>query len=87
MARYVFLSPSQLHRKLVAPTGYSAGMLIRLIRLNESKRLLRQTDLPISSIAYDCGFSKPDYFSTVFKKEFGQTPSKFREGYAQVKED
>jgi len=67
-----------VHRKLSALTGYSPSLFIRSIRLNHAKELLRNSDHTISEIAYDCGFKDPKFFSRVFSKEFGQSPSAFR---------
>jgi signal transduction histidine kinase/ligand-binding sensor domain-containing protein/DNA-binding response OmpR family regulator len=80
LCREMAMSNSQLHRKLTALTGYSASRFIRYIRLTQAKTLLRDTDDPVVNIAYDSGFSDPNYFSRSFKKEFGITPSDFREG-------
>ncbi|KAA3639781.1 MAG: helix-turn-helix domain-containing protein [Bacteroidetes bacterium] len=72
-------SRTQLHRKLKALTGYSTGKLMQFIRLNEAKQfLMEHPEFTIAAIAYDVGFSDPDYFTRSFKKEFGITPSEFR---------
>lgn len=78
LSREVALSPSQLHRKLTALTGLSASKMIRRVRMNEAKRQLQDPSLSISEIAYACGFNDPDYFSKVFKTEFGVIPSVYR---------
>lgn len=78
LARSMTLSHSQLHRKLSAITGYSAGKFIRYIRLNKAKALLQNPVLSISSIASDTGFSDPSYFGRVFRHEFEMTPSEWR---------
>ena len=72
------MSHSQLHRKISALTGYSTIKFIRFVRLTKAKKMLINTHEQISSIAYDTGFSDPDYFSRVFRKEFGLSPSEFR---------
>ena len=73
------MSRTQLHRKLKALTGLSASRYVRSIRLSEARKLLLQPELSISDIAYQCGFSDPAYFSRVFSKAFGESPTKFRE--------
>jgi AraC-like DNA-binding protein len=72
------MSNSQLYRKLKANTGLSAQELIQSIRLSHAKTLLKQTENTIAEIAYECGFSDPEYFSRVIKKEMGSSPSEFR---------
>ncbi|RYY55514.1 MAG: hybrid sensor histidine kinase/response regulator [Chitinophagaceae bacterium] len=78
LCRLVFMSHSQLHRKLDALTGLSPNKFIRLVRLKKSKELLRSASLSISSIAIDCGYNDPGYFARVFKQEFGCTPQEWR---------
>ena len=78
LSKEVALSSSQLHRKLTALTGYSAVQMIRMIRLKEAQRMLHNPEVNIATVAYDCGFNDPDYFSKVFKKEYGKSPSEFR---------
>lgn len=47
-------------------------------RLQESRRLLRTTDLPVLDVALRSGFSDAAYFSTVFKKHQGMTPIEYK---------
>ena len=84
LSREMTLSDSQLHRKLKALTGYSAGKMIRMIRLNNAKNLLRNQSTTIAAIAYESGFNDPDYLSKVFKREFGMTPTEYRAGQARL---
>lgn len=49
------------------------------IRLTEVKRLLLESDLSISEIAYNTGYSNISHFNRIFKKEFEMSPSEFRE--------
>lgn len=76
------LSPSQVHRKLYALTGYSSQKFIRYIRLNKAKALLRTTDLTITAVALETGFSDSNYFGRVFRKEMGVPPSEWRKRMA-----
>ncbi|WP_028979002.1 helix-turn-helix domain-containing protein [Sporocytophaga myxococcoides] len=52
---------------------------VNQIRINEAKRLLKESDLNISEIAYSVGFSSPGSFNRVFKSMTGKTPSEFQE--------
>jgi DNA-binding response OmpR family regulator/ligand-binding sensor domain-containing protein len=77
ICRRLGVSRSQLHNKIKALTGLSTSIFIRRIRLREARRLIRNTDLNISEIAYSTGFKDPNFFSRVYRKEFGESP---REG-------
>ena len=72
------ISSTQLFRKMKALTGESPGRFIQKIRLKKAKVLLQSTELNISEIAYEVGFTDPGYFSRAFNKEFGMSPSAFR---------
>lgn len=47
-------------------------------RLDEGKRLLQKTDLPIIDVASQVGFNHQSNFATAMKKHFGKTPKQFR---------
>ena len=49
------------------------------IRINEAKRLLSKTSLSIVRIGGKVGYATPHYFSSMFRKITGQTPSQYRE--------
>lgn len=74
----LFISQSKLYRKIMALTGMSPQQYIRSVRLQKAKELLQHTTQSIHSIAFDTGFSDPHYFSRIFKKETGMTPTQFR---------
>jgi signal transduction histidine kinase/DNA-binding response OmpR family regulator/ligand-binding sensor domain-containing protein len=78
LCKMVFMSHSQLQRKLDALTGCSPNKFIRIIRLNKAKILLKQPRSSIASIALDCGYADPGYFARVFKQEYGVTPQDWR---------
>lgn len=73
----VGLSRPVLYRKIKSLTDLSPQQFILTIRLNEAARLIKTTAMNISEAAYDTGFSDPKYFSQIFKKHFGMTPSQY----------
>ncbi|MBS1744154.1 MAG: helix-turn-helix domain-containing protein [Bacteroidetes bacterium] len=78
LCKRVFMSHSQLHRKLDAVTGCSPNKFIRIIRLERAKVLLRNTNESVASVALECGYNDPGYFTRVFKQEFAITPLEWR---------
>lgn len=78
LATQMGVSRVQLYRKVKTQTGRTPVDIIRLSRLNRSKVLLQTSDLTVSEIAYQTGFSSPSYFTKCFKEEFGQLPGDCR---------
>lgn len=78
LCKLVFMSHSQLHRKLDALTGCSPNKFIRIIRLNKAKKLLKDPANSIATVALECGYSDPGYFARVFKQECAVTPQEWR---------
>jgi len=78
LCRAVNLSHTQVFRKLKALTGENPTLFIRKMRLQKAAALLKATEKNISEIAYDVGFSDPNYFSRAFHEEFGAPPSAMR---------
>ena len=68
------MSRMQLHRKLVALTGYSTTAFIRLERLKQAQNLLKKPGITVAEVAYTTGFNSPSYFIKCYKKTFGKTP-------------
>ena len=68
-----------LYRKTHANLGMSPSAYIKELRIKEAKKLLEDTDLPISEISSRCGFSTPRYFTQVFKAATDKTPSQYRQ--------
>ncbi len=81
LAEEVGLSRTQLHRKMKEITGISTGEFIRNHRLQQAARLIREGKINIAQVAYSIGFNNQTYFSTVFKKHFGMTPTEYAEKY------
>ena len=68
----------QLNRKMKAITGLKTTEYILQARIAKAKQLLSSTGLPIGEIALQCGVEDMGYFSTIFKKYTGETPSSYR---------
>ena len=51
------------------------------LRLEKSKYLLEQTDLPVSEIARQCGFAYSYYFIRLFREKYGRTALESRKAY------
>ena len=69
---------SQLYRAFMDKFGVSPKRFIAEQRMNTAKKLLRESDLPISYISGAVGFDDSLYFSAAFKKSQGISPSQYR---------
>ncbi|MBN1116177.1 MAG: response regulator [Bacteroidales bacterium] len=67
-----------LYKKMSSITGKTPVEFIRLVRLKRAAQLLRESQLTVSEIAYQVGFSDPRYFSKIFKSEFKMLPSQYK---------
>lgn len=74
-ARAMFVSRSQLHRKISALTGLSLTEFVRNHRLDRAREMLIKREGSVAEIAWRTGFPNAKYFSTTFKERFGETPS------------
>ena len=81
LASIACMSPSSFKRKCKESFGKSPGAYIRDKRMEAAEEMLRHTKKSISSIAYDIGFSDPDYFSKSFRSYTGKSPREFRSSY------
>lgn len=73
------MSRASLYNKVKQITGLGVNEYINRLRIERSVYLLANTNLSISEISYEVGFSYPRYFSTSFKQMKGVTPSQFKE--------
>lgn len=72
------MSRSQIYRKIKALTDKSPSQLIRSIRLQQGRHLLLTTQLTVSEIAYEVGYTAINNFSDAYLEEFGERPLKTR---------
>ena len=78
IAKKEFLSPHYLSHEIKSATGSSFTSLLNLTRVEESVKLLLNTDMSISEICSEVGFSHTRYLNKHFKHYYGCTPLQFR---------
>lgn len=83
VARKVNISPNYFSAMFSQEVGQSFIEYLTGKRIAEAKRMLRHTDKRSNEIAFAVGYKDPHYFSFVFKKVSGCTPSEFRRGDRQ----
>ena len=77
LAQDLFVSRTQLHRKILAITGQAPGEFVRLTKLKHAAKLLIGGKLSVTQIAYEIGFSSPSQFTRAFTKQFNCLPSEY----------
>lgn len=82
IARQVHLSEKYFSRYFKCKTGYTFTQYIQTLKINRAKDLLLDTSIPIFRIAMDLKFSDSAYFTKVFFKHEGITPSQYRQQVA-----
>ena len=76
LAGEVAMSRTLLYEKTRKLLGMAPNDFIREMRMKQAKALLEEGSLSVTDVAVACGFSDVRYFSTVFKKYYGVSPSK-----------
>lgn len=76
-SKAVGMSRMQLHRKIKAITGLSAGDFIRSQRLKLAAQLLKNSDINVSQVGYTVGFNDHSYFTKRFKEAYHCTPTAY----------
>ncbi|MDN3651743.1 AraC family transcriptional regulator [Thalassotalea ponticola] len=74
------LSPSRLCHMFKDYCGLTYSHYLLCRRLEESERLLSDSDKSVTTIAYSLGFANPSHFSRNFKEHFNITPNAFSQG-------
>ncbi|MCR4641951.1 MAG: response regulator [Lachnospiraceae bacterium] len=81
VAKAVGMSNSRFSTVFSQENGQTFTEYLVYLRLSKAKELLRTTDLRSSQIAFDVGYNDAHYFSYIFKKNAGMTPSEYRSRY------
>lgn len=79
LAMEMAMSRSVFYKKIKSLTGQNPQEFIRDLKMKKAVRYIREKKYSISEIAYLIGFPNAKYFSTAFKKYYGESPSSFIE--------
>ena len=77
VASYASLSPIHFHNCFKAATGKTLHEYVEEQRIKKAAGLLVSTDLTLTEISYECGFSSQSYFSYAFKRKMKITPREY----------
>ena len=77
VASYASFSPIHFHNCFRAATGKTLHEYVEEQRIKKAVGLLVSTDLTLTDISYECGFSSQSYFSYAFKRKMKMTPREY----------
>lgn len=78
VAEFGSISPCYLSKLFKRKVGINFSTYIVHKKMEMAKELLEHTDMPIINIALELSYNEPNYFSKVFKKIIGTTPTEYR---------
>jgi two-component system response regulator YesN len=80
LSRKLDVSPYYFSKLFKEETGENFIEYLNTTRIEQAKNRLRNPEMSMKEIGYEVGYSDPNYFSRIFKKYVGVTPTEFREG-------
>ena len=78
MAQFTNMSASYFSKRFKEATGFGFKEFLLNVRIKKAAELLLETKVPITDVAYSCGFNDSNYFGDVFKKNKGISPLRYR---------
>jgi len=85
LAKHIFTSPNYISQALNETLGMNLFDYVNKYRVDAAKRMLDQSNKTVLDIAMSVGFNAKSSFYTAFKKETGQTPSRYRKNLERNK--
>ena len=79
ITKMLYISRTKLYYKIKGLTGETPSNFFRTYKLNRAAELLKSGKYTVAEVADKCGFSTQSHFSVVFKKQFGVTPTEYKE--------
>lgn len=78
LARDVGVSRAHLARMFRTRYGYTIGHYVRMQRLEAARRLILDTETPLSTVAYEAGFADQSHMTRAISSRFGAPPGRLR---------
>ena len=78
LAHLIGMHPAALSRSYKSSTGRHLSDVLKNAQLEEAKRLLLNTELPVHEIALRSGFGTPNTLFRIFRIQVGMSPDRYR---------
>ena len=78
-ANHIGMTTTSFCRFFKKQTNVTFSVYLNYLRINFAQKLLRNTELPVKEIAFECGYSSVVYFNQKFKKLTGLSPRAYRD--------
>jgi AraC-like DNA-binding protein len=78
LARSARVGPEHLSRIFTRELDHPPLLTLRLLRVHRAATLLRQTDMSVRAIAFECGWTNEYHFSEAFRARAGVPPTQYR---------
>ena len=78
VSKEVDISPYYFSKIFKEATGENFIEYLTNIRIEKAKELLNDTDMSMKEICVEVGYSNPNYFSRIFKKNVGVSPTEYK---------
>ncbi|MGE5680620.1 MAG: AraC family transcriptional regulator [Bacillota bacterium] len=85
LSKEAFFSPFHFHRVFLSLLGETPNDFVKRLRVEKAANLLiTYRDMPVTEIAFNCGFSSSATFARAFKEHFNYSASEWRSGGYEV---
>ena len=79
VSREINISPYYFSKVFKEATGQNFIDYLTGLRIDKAKELLETTDMSMKEICVEVGYSNPNYFSRIFKKIVGVSPTEYKQ--------
>jgi transcriptional regulator GlxA family with amidase domain len=84
LAKKMGITERALQNGFRLKTGVTVLQYVQQLRMDKAKTLLVRSDLPISDIGLEVGYSDSSFFIRIFKKSTGVAPGRYRSDFSEV---
>jgi transcriptional regulator GlxA family with amidase domain len=78
------LMPRTFGRRFLAATGRRPMEYVHDVRIDEARRILESSSIPVDDVGFSVGYQDPTFFRRLFKRKTGLTPAAYRRKFAAI---